>query len=103
MLASNVPDGSAAIHGEPSADSFTVNLKSPYSVMSGLRPLHHYPIEGLGSWLVGPIATVRFRLLRLLRLLADKHLVEQLPDEPERVHLVIMFAGGEAQQLGSKV
>ena len=30
------------------------------------------------------------------------HLVEQLSDQPERVHLIVMLAGGEAQQLASQ-
>jgi hypothetical protein len=35
-----------------------------------------------------------------LRLLSDADAVEQLPDEPERVDLVVVLAGREAQKLG---
>ncbi len=45
-------------------------------------------------------------LLRLFRLrcgTADDHLVEQLPDQSKRIHLIIMLPSREAQQFRPEV
>ena len=52
---------------------------------------------------IAPIAAHILRLLRLGRMLARHHAIEELPDKTESVDAIVVFAGRERQQLASKV
>ena len=75
-------------------------LCDAFRYRKGQRPSDHPPgdvVAAIGT-LERQVPTVATRL-RGLRLLPGHHDVQQLPDEPERIDLVVMLPGREAHQL----
>ena len=59
----------------------------------------HPPIERLFVEPDRPVTDINLGLFGLSRFLPGYHLIKQLADEPERIDLVIMLTGREAQEL----
>ena len=59
----------------------------------------HHPIERLFFEPHWAVPAINLGLFGLSRPLPGHHLIKQLTDEPERIDLVVMLTGREAQEL----
>jgi hypothetical protein len=71
--------------------------------VAGFFSSHDFPVGGLVRPRKQPVPPVAHGPDSRLRLRRRHHLLKQLSGEPDRVDLVVVAAGREAQELGAEV